>query len=483
MTEAESRIDRVTLYARGARVRRTLTIEAAPRVRLVGLPSTLIDDSVRVSAEGGAIVTAIHVGVHAPVVAPEDGALEVAPEIHAARQRVALAEAEVARLKAALGVLAQAPIALSADTDEPPPAWAAVVDARRQLVALRAERELTLRAQAAAAARALELAQQALTAATDRAHRAGSAKRPKLHELRKHVELELSGDGPVAIWLEYQVAAARWAPSYVARLDGDRVAFELRAVVAQDSGEDWRGVALQLSTAEPERFAALPELASQRIGRRQVEPARAGFRAPPDGAGALYDDYVRAFPDTGDGEPTQERVPAMAELAASLADDDTDTDLGRMREQTWDEETSRARQAPMMRPASRVAHGRAPMAMPAPPSAPMAAPMAAMAMAPPPAVKARGMIGGAARTMMASAAYGEAPGGGGGAPRVEPPPAPRPRLDYTNLRMAPPGSGQRGQLAPAPRDPINATLDADAFTRRDHLELLRLPAGCRADWP
>src|SRR5262249_21692670 len=72
--------------------------------------------------------------------------------------------------------------------------------------------------------------------------------------------------------------------------------FELRAVVAQDSGEDWMGVALRLSTAEPERFAQLPELHPQKIGRRQAEPARRGFRAPPMGADVLYSDYDRSFP-------------------------------------------------------------------------------------------------------------------------------------------------------------------------------------------
>lgn len=75
-------------------------------------------------------------------------------------------------------------------------------------------------------------------------------------------------------WSE-QVAAARWAPSDVARIDGDHVTFELRATVAQLTGQDWSGVALRLSTAEPERFGALPELAAQRIGRRQADTVRA----------------------------------------------------------------------------------------------------------------------------------------------------------------------------------------------------------------
>ena len=474
--EVESRIAEVTLYARGARVRRAATIVDVPagaRVRIAGLPTSVIDDSVRVEAEGGPVVTAVHVGDDATT--GEGAASEDSSEVRTGRLAVAMAVVEIERLDAALAILGAAPIAPAEPGDQPPPAWAAIVEARRALVALRAERELALRDQLAAAHREVDEARRRLAAALDRQLRAGSGGRPKLHELRKHVELELEGSGPATIYLEYQVAAARWSPSYVARLDGDRVAFELRAVVAQDSGEDWRGVALQLSTAEPERFAVLPELASQRIGRRQAEAARAGFRAPPAGAAALYDDYARAFPDSGDGEPTQERVPTVH------VDEDLRSELGTLREQAWDEETSRARSSPMM-------PGAPALSRPMPMMASMA-PMAPMAsMAPAPQAKSGGVMAGMARTVLGTAAYAmpdmARSAGGGGRPRAEPmPPAPAPRLDYTNLRMAPPGSVQRGQLIPTPLDPVSATLELDAMSRLERIERLALPVGCHADWP
>src|SRR5262245_47162147 len=192
--EVESRITQVTLYARGARIRRTAAIEgaASSRVRIVGLPVAVIDDTVRVEAEGG-LVTAVHVGFDAPET--EAAAGEETPEVRAARRRVALAEVEVERVDGALAILAAAPVATTVDSDEPPPAWAAIVEARRALVALRAERELALREQAAAARREVEEAQRALAAAADRVRRAGSARAAKLHELRKYVELELAAPG------------------------------------------------------------------------------------------------------------------------------------------------------------------------------------------------------------------------------------------------------------------------------------------------
>ncbi|HTR53159.1 MAG TPA: mucoidy inhibitor MuiA family protein, partial [Kofleriaceae bacterium] len=279
----ESRIEQITVYARGARVRRVASVRAPASgvVRLVGLPLALVDDSVRVEVEGAAVVTAVRAGVD--VAEGSAAAPEESPELRAAHRRAALAATEVARLTEALELLAAVPLVAKDRKADPTAPWAAIVSARRALVALRVERERAVRDRLAIARRELDEAQRARDVAAERDARAGSARAAKLHEPRKHVELDIStrGDGNAELRVEYLVAAARWAPSYVARLDGAKASCELRAVVAQDTGEDWTGVALRLSTAEPDRFAELPELHAQKIGRRQAEPPRRGFRAPP----------------------------------------------------------------------------------------------------------------------------------------------------------------------------------------------------------
>ena len=474
----ESQISEVTVYARGARVRRVMTIALAPgaaRVRIADLPAAVIDDTVRIEATGDALVSALHVGLDAPP--SEAAAGEEAPEVRGARERVARAAAEVERLDAALAILAAAPIALPLpERDAAPPAWRAVVAARQALVGLRAERELALRDQVAAARREADAAQRALAAVVDRDRRAGSARGARLHELRKHVELDIAGSGAVTLALEYQVAAARWAPSYVARIDGDAVAFELRAVVAQDTGEDWTGVALRLSTAEPERFGALPELSAQRIGRRQRDPVRAGFRAPPVGAGELYLDYARAFAPT---PPPVSAPPAPRDGRGSAT-------------------AGYAPPPPPMAPSppSPVQSAPPPYPMP-PPGAPpppsfAAAPSPARASAPAPQAFV-GSLDGAPRAksggvVRIAAGIASSFGGGGGAREPDadvppPPPAPPPpRLDYANLRMAPAGSPQRGTLIPAPRDRRLAALDGEVATAAARVDALVLPRGCSAQW-
>ncbi|MCW5809320.1 MAG: DUF4139 domain-containing protein, partial [Deltaproteobacteria bacterium] len=285
----------------------------------------------------------------------------------------------------------------------------------------------------------------------------------------------------IAIRLEYLVAAARWAPSYVARLDGERVAFEIRAVAAQDTGEDWANVPLSLSTAEPARFAALPELHALRIGRRQQEPAKAGYRAAPTGADALYADYDRELPARRHDEPkpvTRASPPVTTPVLPA--------DGGGFSDQVWDEGESRSKEA---------YRGRAAGARSGAPPAPSAAPML---QAMPQQARASTVVGkkleqakGAMRRLARSS--DEEPDAnlarGGGAmyepePDVQAPAAGPavPRLDYGHLRMAGPSSGQRGRLIAAPPDRDAGAFEGELAAAKARIAVLPLPPGCRAEW-
>jgi len=70
------------------------------------------------------------------------------------------------------------------------------------------------------------------------------------------------GKKRIAIELSYLVGGANWQQQYNLRADPKQsnVLIEYNAVVNQTSGEDWDGVALSLSTAEPTMVAAPPIL-------------------------------------------------------------------------------------------------------------------------------------------------------------------------------------------------------------------------------
>ena len=76
------------------------------------------------------------------------------------------------------------------------------------------------------------------------------------------VPLESDEATSLTIDLSYQVPDATWHPLYDARLEteGEKLALTEYGAVSQKTGEDWKGAALTLSTAQPQRGASLPDL-------------------------------------------------------------------------------------------------------------------------------------------------------------------------------------------------------------------------------
>ena len=68
--------------------------------------------------------------------------------------------------------------------------------------------------------------------------------------------------GSLDLSLAYAVPGASWIPSYDARLRGEERAVELTyfGIVRQNTGEDWKNIALTLSTARPSLGGGAPEL-------------------------------------------------------------------------------------------------------------------------------------------------------------------------------------------------------------------------------
>jgi uncharacterized protein (TIGR02231 family) len=128
---------------------------------------------------------------------------------------------------------------------------------------------------------------------------ASTARRTERARLSRVAVVTLSGpvEAAAELEIEYLVPGARWAPTYALRLERGMTGgtLEMRASVAQATGEDWSGVALSLSTASLARRVDLPELRALKIGRRQEPPPRTGWREPPPGLDELFESYDAAM--------------------------------------------------------------------------------------------------------------------------------------------------------------------------------------------
>lgn len=76
------------------------------------------------------------------------------------------------------------------------------------------------------------------------------------------IPLEAAAATRLTVDLSYQIPEVSWSPLYDARFDTKTGKLELiqYGAVRQNSGEDWNGIALTLSTAQPQRGAGLPDL-------------------------------------------------------------------------------------------------------------------------------------------------------------------------------------------------------------------------------
>ena len=341
MTElpATSTVQSVTLYREGALVTRAADVQldgAGAEVLIGGLPLTLQDGSLRFEIEGEGDDLPLAVDATVELAVGDDGEAQepaIDAALDAARLHRAKQKTLVEQLRTELAQVTELGVEERPEPEEGQPPPDSPTDARIALLEFRGAQAQRLARTLGEAEERLRVAAEELAEAKERRRRTSTAREAREHELRKQVRVRLEGGVAglsLRLVLRYLVRGARWFPVYALRLDRDlsTARLEARAMIQQRTGEDWRGVALTLSTAAAQAWTELPELNSIRIGRSQPT-RRSGWRPPPTGAGALYADHDAAFGPAHEPppEPEYEPAPEDGEYAKGDFADDTLMDL------------------------------------------------------------------------------------------------------------------------------------------------------------
>ena len=262
---APSSIHAVTVYADRAIVTRAAPLDlpatGTVEVTFDKLPANLLDQSLQVSGRGAAQVTILDVTARAAYVdfTPNERVKAIEDELRGlAKQRRGLDD-RGAVLKAQEGSLGK----LEAATTTPPNKDTAprltIEESTKFLTFLEDQRGKFL-----AERQTLDTQLEDLAAKVEAAQR-------KLNELRGAggrsfktvtVRLDAATTGKLDLSLSYTVPGASWTPSYDARVNSNEktVALAYYGLVRQNTGEDWKDVALTLSTARPSMGGAAPEV-------------------------------------------------------------------------------------------------------------------------------------------------------------------------------------------------------------------------------
>lgn len=263
---ADARVDTVTIYPGVATVTRQITLDLpAGRHEIIvpGLPRNLPSEGLRLAAPDGVQIGAVNLAYDRLPVTPD----QTSPDILAAKERIeelenllrerndsiAAIRLQVAAANEQIAFLQSLSKANTGDTITA--SSVADIQALAQMVG---SEILRLRQDAFAAEQQAAAAERARQDDID-----------ALEEARQHLEALMAPDtdgsvltftvqaaeaGEVTVDISALEGFANWSPVYDMRLttgDAPRIDLERSVVVSQQSGKDWLGVKLVLSTARP----------------------------------------------------------------------------------------------------------------------------------------------------------------------------------------------------------------------------------------
>ncbi|NVN91466.1 MAG: mucoidy inhibitor MuiA family protein [Desulfuromonadales bacterium] len=272
-------ITAVTVYADRALTSRSTVLNLKPGTYLIvfeNLPTLLQDDSVQVKGKGTAMATIAGLEIKRSFLAQsgEKRAQELDDQIRELERRTGSLDAKKAGLASQKSFIESIRVAwgdrISKELAIGRPTSAELLEATGFVGAqvTRTEEQ----------SRDLETEKKNLADKIDALRRQHDEITGSQRKETKSVEVlvEITREGQLTLELATVIPQASWTPAYDVRLAPDATTAELtfRAIVRQQTGEDWSNVDLTLSTARPAGGGAPPELNPWRISFFRPQPAR-----------------------------------------------------------------------------------------------------------------------------------------------------------------------------------------------------------------
>jgi uncharacterized protein (TIGR02231 family) len=277
---SEAPIEQVTVYKSRAEVTRRLRTELLVGnfdVSLVGLPSTVVEDSLRVEGTGSMTILQVsYTTDYSTELVGDDTTLErelkklaLQDELQQLQQKdLALKQARdrVANVMGLVGTYSQNMASASSDEDKPRPTTG--LEAFEAVVSFVAKKSEEADEEYNRIDRERADLHKEILGLKERLNLLSHSPKTKGYIRKATVSLEVTDAHPLELVFRYVVTGAQWLPSYDLRVEtGDnRVALTYYGTVQQTTGEDWNAASLTLSTAEPSISGTPPALRPQSVG-------------------------------------------------------------------------------------------------------------------------------------------------------------------------------------------------------------------------
>jgi len=321
--EESGKISRVTLYPGSAAVERTGNVGAGSgTLEMTGLPANFDLRTLRVEADPGIRVgeVAVQDVGRAEALSAREADLEA--KIQALNDEKAALDVEVKTAELVRDYLAslRAPPGAEGDKAHPiavdPKAIPAVIEALRRGGG-----------DAYGQIQRIEIKKRAIDKQMAALQRDLARLRTGARDART-LAISYAASRPGEVRATYQVTNAGWKPLYRAALDSStsRVDLERQAIIMQRTGEDWRGVALRLSTGQPRAAQIVDPSTWQLVIRAPVQvgvlynevrsPAAAAMPEQRAAKAARSDEAERIVAQFETPYATEFEVPGKVDLPA-----------------------------------------------------------------------------------------------------------------------------------------------------------------------
>ena len=275
----ESKIISAVVYPEGARITRSARVqlkEGSQTITLEGVLPDFDENSMSVSGAGTALAKILGAGIRT-IYLQESSDIRVR-ELQTALQQ---ADDQIEEAKAAASVLAEKKafldsLRLFAQGQLPKDLVTklpTVDELKGTLSFLEQENRLYQEGRLSSAVLLRELASKKMVLAQE-LNQLNSGVRKAERVLAVDVECERAGE--LKLEIAYTVNSVSWQPLYDARVNFEKAQTVLSAfaVAAQATGEDWKDIALTLSTARPSVGGSMPELSAWYLSPVAPMPSR-----------------------------------------------------------------------------------------------------------------------------------------------------------------------------------------------------------------
>jgi len=280
MSGIQTSITDVCVYSEGARVSRHATVKVDGKsYSITGLPCRLKDDSLQFETSQGAYIQNSSIELFASKESDES------KELNSLNRELEFLQSQESSLKEQLNELEKlSPGSLNKSKAD----FEKVADAMDQLSDFKRNEYKNLSSQMLPIQKEMQLLKTKIKEIIKNRNDEVSC--------TKTVNFELITDlDEVEVKIHYLIPDATWSPTYSVNVNNEYSSgtLQMKAMISQNSGEDWKGVNIKLSTSKPYSFRQLPELKSLFIGRKQKDSARSQWRPAPADTESLFHDFDR----------------------------------------------------------------------------------------------------------------------------------------------------------------------------------------------